>query len=97
MGVSCGAGEIYVLERGLGGGLDACSGPIAVAHAPVQLSWTDALITPLLEHRVVRLTFLITYVLVFRLVFVRWFEVERVARALACFGIICCSPTLCQQ
>ena len=58
MGVSlCVAGEIYVLERGLGGGLDACSGPIAVAHAPVQVSSTGALVTAFLECCVVCLAF----------------------------------------
>ena len=62
MGVSCGAGEIYVLKRGLGGGLDACSGPLAVAHAPVQLSLTGALVTAFLERCVVCLVFLITAV-----------------------------------
>ena len=63
MGVSlCVAGEIYVLERGLGGGLDACSGPIAVAHAPVQVSSTGALVTAFLEWCVVWLAVLITAV-----------------------------------
>ena len=63
MGVSlCVAGEIYVLTGGLGGGLDACSGPIAVAHAPVQVSSTGALVAAFLERLVVGLAFSITTV-----------------------------------
>ena len=62
MRVSCGAGEIYVLTGGLGGGLDACSGPIAVAHAPVQVSSTGALVAAFLERLVVGLAFSTTAV-----------------------------------
>ena len=69
MGVSCGAGEIYVVKRGLGGGLDACSGPIAVAHAPVQVSSTGVLVTALLDCCVVCLAFLVTAVFDFCLLF----------------------------
>ena len=63
MGVSlCVAGKIYVLTGGLGGGLDACSGPIAVAHAPVQVSSTGALVAAFLDCCVVCLALLITAV-----------------------------------
>ena len=66
MGVSlCVAGEIYVLERGIGGGLDDCSGPIAVAHAPVQVSSTGALVAAFLDRLVVGLAFSTTAVLDF--------------------------------
>ena len=68
----CVAGEIYVLTGDLGGGLDACSGPIAVAHAPVQVSSTGALVAAFLDCCVVCFGFLDNSCLWFLFVGWRW-------------------------